>query len=107
MKKIVFALILMVGIGFTMTSCTKGKSLEGTTWVGTKYASFYTANMTLSFHEFTYTMDERDSDGDFFTTTSNYTYDAPNVTLIYNGESVSGTVSGNKLSLAGIAFTKQ
>lgn len=101
-------MILLVGISFTTTSCTKGKSLKGTTWYATDYYGSYTSNYTLSFYESTFTMDERGSDGDFYTKTGTYTYNDPVVTLTVAGEgSVSGTVSGDNLLLDGLNFTKK
>lgn len=107
MKKIIFAMVLLAGICFTTTSCTKEKSLKGTTWIGTRVTSEWTENYTLSFFESTYTLDERDSDGYFATTTGNYTYNDPIVTLIIDGRSLSGSVSGDHLLLDGMDFTKR
>lgn len=101
-------MVLLAGICFTTTSCTKEKSLKGTTWNASQSYSSYTANFTLSFYESTFTLDERDSDGDFYTTTGNYTYNDPIVTLFIDGEgSISGTVSGDNLLLDGLNFTKK
>ena len=101
-------MILMVGICFTTTSCTKEKTLKGTSWIATQSYSYYTANYTLSFYESTFTLDRRDSDGDFSTTTGTYTYNDPVVTLFRDGEgNVSGTVSGDNLLINGLNFTKR
>lgn len=100
-------MILLVGICFSMTSCTKARTLKGTTWIGTKSYSEYTANLTLSFFESTYSLDEKDSDGGYYTTTGNYTYNDPVVTLFLNGESFSGTVSGDNLLLREVNFTRR
>ena len=92
-------MILMVGICFTTTSCIKPKSLKGTTWIGTDYSVIY----TLSFYESTFTFEE--SDNEFYTGT--YIYDDPIVTLYVGVETFSGTVSGDKLILNGVVFTKR
>jgi hypothetical protein len=107
MKKIIFAMVLLMGICFTTASCTKEKSLKGTTWIGTQVTSEWTTNFTLSFFESTYTLDRRDSDGYFATMTGNYTYNDPIVTLFIDGESFSGSVSGDHLLLDGVDFTKR
>ena len=92
-------MILMVGICFTTTSCIKPKFLKGTTWIGTDYSVIY----TLSFYESTFTFEE--SDNEFYTGT--YIYDDPIVTLYVGVETFSGTVSGDKLILNGVVFTKR
>lgn len=108
MKKMFFAMILMVGVCFATTSCIREKTLRGTTWDAVQTYSSYTANLTLSFYESTFTLDERDSDGDYYSTTGTYTYNVPVVTLFVEGEgNVSGTVTGNNLLLNGIAFTRR
>lgn len=107
MKKLLFAMVLMVGVCFATTSCTKEKTLKGTTWIGTRMYSDFTENYTLSFFESTYTLDQRDSDGYFFTTTGIYTFNDPIVTLYIEGENLSGTVSGDNLLIDGIAFSKR
>ena len=101
-------MILLVGVCFTTISCTKEKTLKGTSWIASVPYSSYTANYTLSFYESTFTLDRRDSDGDFFTDAGTYTYNAPIVTLFYSdGGSVSGSVSGDNLLINGIAFIKR
>ena len=108
MKKMGFAMILMAGICITTISCTREKTLKGTTWDAVQTYSSYTASLTLSFYESTFTLDERDTDGDYYSTTGTYTYNAPVVTLFVEGEgNVSGTVTGNTLLLDGIAFTRR
>lgn len=107
MKKTVFAIVLMLGVCFATTSCVKEKSLNGTTWIATKSDGYNTHNLTLYFYESTFTCIESDLDGDFEADTGIYTYDNPVVTLYIEGESFSGVVSGDKLSIMGITFTKK
>jgi len=103
-----FAMILMVGICFTTISCTREKTLRGTTWDAVQTYSSYTANLTLSFYESTFTLDESDSDGDFYSMMGTYIYNAPIVTLYIEGEgNVSGTVTGNSLLIDGTVFTRR
>ena len=93
-------MILMVGICFTTTSCTKEKSLKGTTWIGTQY----TVRYTLSFYESNFTLEE--SDNEFYMGT--YTYKDPVVTLYLDGEIITGTVTEDSiLIIDGIVFTKR
>jgi len=104
-------MILMVGICFTMTSCTKEKSIKGTTWIGVVSFESHSITYTLSFYESTYSMEGKYSfeDDPYTVMSGTYTYNDPVVILNINEEnrSVSGTVSGNKLSLDGIIFEKK
>ena len=101
-------MILLVGICFTTTSCTKEKTLKGTTWIATQSYSDYSATYTLSFFESTFTMDVRYSDGEYHAATGTYTYNDPIVTLYITGEgNMSGTVSGDHLLLDGTDFIKR
>ena len=96
-------MILLVGICFSMTSCTKARTLKNTSWFGVESYGSYTVTYTLKFYESTFTFEE--SDNEFYTGT--YTYDDPVVTLYLTGQgSFSGTVSGNNLILNGVTFTK-
>ena len=100
-------MILMVGICFTMSSCTKEKSLKGTTWFGVESNNTSMINYTLSFYEYTYTLGE--SDDEFYFISGTYTYDDPIVILYHNDEQfLSGKVAGDSLVFFGnLIFTKE
>ena len=96
-------MILMVGICFTTTSCTKEKSLRDTTWFGVESNISY----ILSFYEYTFTLSESENEFNFFTGT--YTFDDPIVILYKDDEQfLSGKVAGDSMILGGsLVFTKQ
>ena len=104
MRKTVCAIILMVGICFTMTSCTNEKpSLNGTTWLGVEA----NRNYTLSFYECTFTLCESDNESDFYSGT--YIFDDP-IVILYHGEQVflSGKVVGDSMIMGErLIFTKE
>ena len=90
-----------------MTSCTKERSLKGTTWLGVEPNSTSMVKYTLSFYEYTFTLGE--SDNEFYFISGTYTYDDPIVILYHDNEQfLSGKVEGESLVFLGnLIFTKE
>lgn len=114
MKKLLFLLaaVSLVALG----SCKKdddGDSLAGTSWKvsGTETwdGGSYTWSTTVSFTSAsTGIIAYVDSDVvDNYTENFTYTYTPPTVTATIDGETITGTINGNKLTIEGEVLTKQ
>jgi hypothetical protein len=98
-------------IGFSFISCEEEKEeekdvLDGTTWKATTTEDGVTMNIVLTFSSpnFTYTMT---GGGQSDTQNGTYSVSGSTVTMTIDGQSQTGTLSGNTLTVLGITFTKQ
>ena len=103
MKKFIFVAIISALV-LSVSSCKKddNSSLAGTSWKATGTETWdegtYTWTEIISFKTAsTGTFSYSDTDGDTDSANFTYTYEHPVVTITVDGESTTGTISGNKL----------
>lgn len=104
MKKLSLVLVTLVAVScMVLTSCNKDK-LDGTTWAGSTIdEDGDLMNMTISFNEglcdfmISYPSYPSASGSAHGT----YTYSDPNVTIMANGTTLSGTVNKTSMTLMG------
>ncbi len=105
MKKLI---LLMLLAGFAaFTSCkkddNKGESLAGTSWYYSGYDEEFELEFTSATTVLVYEWDGY-REGEY---TGTYTYDPPKVTVTANGTTLTGSISGNSMSMAGMTLRKQ
>lgn len=93
MKKILIALISML----VLCSCQKQNELVGTTW--NYFSDSPLEIILLTFHSESDGTMNSFTEGDFNFT---YSFKKPIVTLMYEGREMSGSVSDNKMTFAGM-----
>jgi hypothetical protein len=111
MKKLFLFLLVLP---FVFGSCSKddNDTLDGTTWEAYESYDGLTYKSTVTFQKSTFNVsgyEEYDGYRDEFSGSGTYTYDHPNVFLIEDGtgERTTGTVSGNKMTIVDIVYTKK
>ncbi|MDH6358986.1 hypothetical protein [Parabacteroides sp. PF5-9] len=106
MKKVLFLLFLT--LPFIFNSCITdddpivgSSSLNGTTWVYYGDEEGLESELSITFSEETYTFygyDMVDGEKDEYFGSGSYTYDPPIVTFIEDEDTLTATVSGNKMT---------
>lgn len=117
--KLIAVMALFCAVLFT--GCKKDDEnypLNGTTWFSTETttvgSTIYVEENTIDFSTTTMqvTVVEKTIKNVQTSTTTNggsgtYTYEHPKVTMTANGETISGTINGNKLTAGDFVFIKQ
>ena len=111
--KLIGIVALVAAIGFSMAACDIPKDdLDGTTWKASITIEGQTVNYVLTFDSPNFTL-KMTAGTDSMTQKGTYSISGSTVTLTFpegeDGETgtSTGTLSGNKLTIEGIEFTKQ
>jgi hypothetical protein len=112
MRKILFTLILI--LPFVFNSCSSDDDddkLDGTTWECVRDYSVGTLEFAKDQVKYTF-IDKESEEYTSITFTGTYTYDPPKLAITIMGETIEGTVAGNKFTSIGAdgdtyVFTKK
>jgi len=96
------------GMEFIKQEKETTESLTGTSWKFTEIYDYTEYSDVINFTTATTFTWKGYEDGSLeYTMTGTYTYKKPNLTITLDGETYSGTVSGNKMTIEGMEFIKQ
>ena len=101
--KLTGIIAIVVVIGFLFIACDDAKDeLDGTSWRASQEGvviilSFSSPNVTVT----------QTYGGESGSMTGTYSISGSTVTFTFEGDSTTGTLSGNRLTIQGITFTKQ
>lgn len=109
-------LLLMAFLPLFMVSCSddddNSESLDGTVWESVEIDTDYEYKSTIKFSKSTYQASGYEiykGDKDEFSGGGTYVYDHPNIIFTEGGESIHGSISGNKMTVGedDIVYTKK
>lgn len=105
-----FLLLLVFPFVFSSCSSDDEDSLNGTTWEAYEVEGTHTFKCTMKFHKSTFNSSgyEKDSrDEEEFAGSGTYTYDHPNIIFTEDGETYTRIISGKKMTIDDIVYTRK
>ncbi len=118
MKKLLLLFVFMLPLVFSGCS-SDDDSLEGTVWETTDSGEDWDYKATITFSKSTFSVTgyykyDENGDGVFtsdeiepFNEVGTYTYDEPNIIVVWDGEEETGTISGNKMTIGEETYYKK